>query len=75
MAVAAAAMHRWRYSSSVISVALLGVAAERGGDPTVNRSHGGEEGGGIKDDDDDKYHDGGGGEVGALLSCCRPLLL
>jgi hypothetical protein len=44
----------------VISVAPPGVAAERGEDPAVEGSHGGEEGGGVEDDDDDKYHEGGG---------------
>jgi hypothetical protein len=40
----------------VISVAPPGVAVERGEDPVVDGSHGGEEGGGVDDDDDDKYH-------------------
>jgi hypothetical protein len=44
----------WRYSSSVISVAPPGVAAERGEDPVVDGSHGGEQGGGVEDDEDDE---------------------
>ncbi len=36
-----------------------GVAAERGEDPTVDSSHGGEEGGGIKEDNNNEYHKGG----------------
>ncbi len=48
-------------ASSVISVAPPGVAAKRGGDPTVDGSHCREEGDGVKDNDDDKYHEGGGG--------------
>ncbi len=40
----------------MISVALLGVAVERGEDPVVDGSHGGEEGGGVKDDNDDEHH-------------------
>ena len=41
-----------------------GVAAERGEDPAVNGSHGGEEGGGVKDNNDNKYHEGGGRRQG-----------
>ncbi len=32
----------------MISIGLLGVAAERGEDPVVDGSHGGEKGGGVK---------------------------
>jgi hypothetical protein len=55
-----------------------GVAAERGEDPAVDDSHGGEEGGGVKDNNDNKneYHEGGRREkAGALLSRRCPLLL
>ncbi len=45
----------------MISFAPPGVAAERGEDPAVDGSHGGEEGGGVEDDNDDEYHKGGGG--------------
>ncbi len=66
-----AACHR-RYSSSVIAVALPGVVAERGEDPTVNGSHGGEEGGGIEDDNNDEYHEGGGGGGGGTAESSSP---
>ncbi len=44
----------------MISLAPPGVAVERGEDPVVDGSHGGEEGGGIKDNDNDEYLEGGG---------------
>jgi hypothetical protein len=58
----------------MISVAPPGVTAERGEDPAVNGSHGGEEGGGVEDDNDDKYHKGGGrgGRGTAKLSLPSP---
>jgi hypothetical protein len=59
--VSGVAARRLRYSSSVISIAPPGVAAERGEDPAVDGSHREEEGGGVKDDDEDEYHKGGGG--------------
>ncbi len=58
--VGGAAARCWKYSSSVISVVLPGVAVERGEDPVVNGSHGREEGGGVKDNDNNEYHKGGG---------------
>jgi hypothetical protein len=45
----------------MISIAPSGVTTERGEDPAVDGSHGGEEGGGVEDDDNDGYHKGGGG--------------
>jgi hypothetical protein len=77
VAVATAAVRHWRYSSSMISVVLPGVATERGEDPAVNGSHGGEEGGGNKDDNKYEYHDGGeggGGGTAALSSVPPPLM-
>ncbi len=59
----------------MISVAPPDIAAERGKDPAVDGSHGGEEGGGVKDDDNNKYHKGGEEELGAPPSCRCPLLL
>ncbi len=56
----------------MISVAPPGVAAEKGEDPVVDGSHGGEEGGGVEDVDDDEYHEGGGGEAGAPPSRHTP---
>jgi hypothetical protein len=56
----------------MISVALPGVAAKRGEDPTVDGSHGGEEGGDVKDDDDDEYHKGGGGGGGGTTKSSLP---
>jgi hypothetical protein len=72
--VGGVATHRQRYSSSMISVALPNVAAEKEEDPAVDRSHSGKEGGGVKDNDD-KYHKGGREEAGAPPSRRRPLLL
>ncbi len=69
-----ATARRWRYCSSVISIAPPDIATKRGEDHAVDGSHGGEEGGGVKDDNDDKYHKGGEEELGALPSCCCPLL-
>ncbi len=54
--VGGAAARHWRYSSSVISIAPLGVAVERGEDTVVDESHDGEEGGGVEDNNDDKHH-------------------
>ncbi len=70
-----AAACRWRYCSSVISVAPPDIAAERGEDHAVDGSHSEEEGGGVEVDDDNKYHEGGEEESGAPPSCRRPLLL
>ncbi len=71
-AVLGATARHWRYSSSVIAVAPLGVTAKRGEDPAVDGSHGGEEGGGIEDNDDDKYHNGGGGRGGGTAELSLP---
>ncbi len=59
----------------MISVAPPDIAAERGEDPAVEGSHGGEEEGGVEDDDKEKYHEGGEEESGAPPSCRRPLHL
>ncbi len=56
----------------MISVALPGVAAERGKDTAVDGSHGGEEGGGFEDDDDDEYHKRGGGGGGGTAELSLP---
>ncbi len=70
--VGGAATCRWRYFFSVISVALPGVAAERGEDPMVDGSHGREEGGDVKDDNDGEYHEGGGGVGGGTTKSSLP---
>jgi hypothetical protein len=56
----------------MISVMLPGVAAERGEDPVVDGSHGGEEGGSIEDKDNDEYHEGGGGGGGGTAKSLLP---
>ncbi len=56
----------------MVSVAPPGVAAERGEDPEVDGSHGGEEGGGVEDDDDDEYQERGGGGGGGTAESLSP---
>jgi hypothetical protein len=56
----------------VISVAPPGVAFERGEDPVVDGSHGGEEGGGVEANDNDEYHKGRGGVGGGTTESSLP---
>jgi hypothetical protein len=58
--ISGAVVRPQRYSYSMISIVLPGVAAKKGEDPAVNGSYGREKGGGVEDNNNNKCREGGG---------------